>query len=135
MRVHVFGNSPSPTVATYGLHRSVIDADSDVQDFVFHNFYVDDGLVGCESEDQAVSLMKRTQRALMGGGKLCLHKIASNSKSVLKQLDQNDFAKDLKSMDLGSDVLSNTEDSWCGMRHLFRRDQLSSIQGDETLHP
>lgn len=105
MRVHVFGNSPSPTVATYGLHRSVIDADSDVQDFVFHNFYVDDGLVSCESEDQAVSLMKRTQRALMDGGKLRLHKIASNSKSALKQFDQNDLAKDLKSMDLGSDVL------------------------------
>lgn len=105
MRVHVFGNSPSPTVATYGLHRSVIDADSDVQDFVFHNFYVDDGLVSCESEDQAVSLMKRTQRALMGGGKLRLHKIASNSKSVLKQFDQNDLAKDLKSIDLGSDAL------------------------------
>lgn len=105
MRVHIFGNSPSPTVATYGLHRSVIDADSDVQDFVFHNFYVDDGLVSCKSEDQAVSLMKRTQRALMDGGKLRLHKIASNSKSALKQFDQNDVAKDLKSMDLGSDVL------------------------------
>lgn len=41
----------------------------------------------------------------MDGGKLRLHKIASNSKSALKQFDQNDLAKDLKSMDLGSDVL------------------------------
>lgn len=47
----------------------------------------------------------RTQRALMDGGKLRLHKIASNSESALKQFDQNDFAKDLRSMDLGSDVL------------------------------
>ena len=105
MRVHVFGNSPSPTVATYGLHRSVTDCEPDVQNFVFNNFYVDDGLISCETEEQAVSLMKRTQKALMEGGMLRLHKIASNSKSVLNQFNQNDLAKDLKSLDFSSDVM------------------------------
>lgn len=105
MRVHVFGNSPSPTVATYGLRRSVIDAEPDVKNFVFHNFYVDDGLTSCDTEEKAVSLMKRTQRALMKGRMLRLHKIASNSKSVLSQFDQDDLAKDLKSMDFGSEVM------------------------------
>lgn len=105
MRVHVFGNSPSPTVATYGLRRSVIDAEPDVKNFVFHNFYVDDGLTSCDTEEKAVSLMKRTQRALMKGRMLRLHKIASNSKSVLSQFDQDDLAKDLKSMDFGSEVI------------------------------
>ncbi|XP_062599851.1 uncharacterized protein LOC134261424 [Saccostrea cucullata] len=58
MRVHVFGNKPSPSVATYGLHRTALDArDSfgpDVTDFVLNHFYVDDGLISLPSVDQAV---------------------------------------------------------------------------------
>ncbi|KAK7081626.1 hypothetical protein SK128_002645 [Halocaridina rubra] len=34
----------SPAVATYGLRKSVEQADRYVHDFVNHNFYVDDGL-------------------------------------------------------------------------------------------
>ncbi|XP_060064935.1 uncharacterized protein LOC132545277 [Ylistrum balloti] len=44
MTVHVFGNSPSPAIATYGLRKSVEHADLDVNGFVDRNFYVDDGL-------------------------------------------------------------------------------------------
>ncbi|XDV26575.1 hypothetical protein PO909_030232 [Leuciscus waleckii] len=48
MNVHVFGNSPSPAVAIHGLHKSVqgneFHIDPDVQHFVLHDFYVDDGL-------------------------------------------------------------------------------------------
>jgi hypothetical protein len=46
MKVHVFGNSPSPSVATYGLRRTADQAESkigsDVE--VFVDFYVDDAL-------------------------------------------------------------------------------------------
>jgi hypothetical protein len=105
MRVHVLGNSSSRTVATYGLHRSIAGSETDVQDFVFRNFYVDGGLTSCENGQQAVSLMKLTQRALMEGGKLRLHKIASNSKSVLNQFEQEDLAKDLKNVEFSSDVM------------------------------
>lgn len=67
MRVHVFGNKPSPSVATYGLHRTALDAkDSfgpDVTDFVLKHFYVDDGLISVPTEKQAVDLTKRTQHA------------------------------------------------------------------------
>ncbi|VDI78659.1 Hypothetical predicted protein [Mytilus galloprovincialis] len=49
MRVHVFGNSPSPAVATYGLRKTAQSGEeiygSDVLDFVNRNFYVDDGLM------------------------------------------------------------------------------------------
>jgi hypothetical protein len=45
MAVHVFGNTPSPAVSTYGLRKTVEHSDADVKDFVDNNFYVDDGLV------------------------------------------------------------------------------------------
>ena len=47
MKAHVFGNSSSPAVATYGLRKYVQRTDiygSDEAVFVVHNFYVDDGL-------------------------------------------------------------------------------------------
>jgi hypothetical protein len=40
----MFGNSPSPSVATYGLRKSVENARPDVREFLERNFYVDDGL-------------------------------------------------------------------------------------------
>ncbi len=46
MRVHVFGNSPSPAVAIHCLHQSVqisdFPVDPDVKCFVMRDFYVDD---------------------------------------------------------------------------------------------
>lgn len=45
MTVHVFGNGPSPSVATFGLRQSVSTADPEVQHFVSRNLYVDDGLM------------------------------------------------------------------------------------------
>lgn len=48
MRVHVFGNSPSPAVAIYGLRRAAHagekDYGSEARHFVESNFYVDGGL-------------------------------------------------------------------------------------------
>nr|XP_034305596.1 uncharacterized protein LOC117682359 [Crassostrea gigas] len=52
--VHVFGNAPSPAIATYGLRKTVENCEntygSDVKDFVNRNFYVDDGLVSSPSQ-------------------------------------------------------------------------------------
>lgn len=103
MTVHVFGNSPSPSIATFALRRSVSQADQDVQDFVCRNFYVDDGLTSCTDTETAEDLMRRTQKALEDGGKLRLHKIVSNSRAVLQSFDLVDLAKDLKDLDLSSD--------------------------------
>lgn len=41
MNVHVFGNSPSLAVSTNGLRKAVEKAESDVEDFIYKNFYVD----------------------------------------------------------------------------------------------
>ncbi|XP_073772958.1 uncharacterized protein [Danio rerio] len=83
MRVHVFGNSPSPAVAIYCLRQSVKDGDPDVRSFVNRDFYVDDGLKSLPTEKAAIDLLKNTQR-ILAGSNLRLHKIASNSTEVLK---------------------------------------------------
>lgn len=48
MKVHVFGNSPSPAVAIYSLHQSIqcndAGCDPDVKQFVTRDFYIDDCL-------------------------------------------------------------------------------------------
>ncbi|RXN35155.1 hypothetical protein ROHU_014394 [Labeo rohita] len=66
MRVHVFGNSPSPAVAIYCLRQSVKDGDSDVKNFVNREFYVDDGLTSLPTAKAAVDLLKNTQSTLAG---------------------------------------------------------------------
>ncbi|XP_071964141.1 uncharacterized protein [Antedon mediterranea] len=93
---HVFGNKPSPAVANYGLREIVKEADPDVVDFVNNNFYVDDGLTSCEDNATAISLMKRTQQALMTSGGVRLHKISSNSQEVLNAFEREDIAKEIR---------------------------------------
>lgn len=105
MIVHVFGNSPSPAVATYGLRKAVEKADFDVQDFIYKNFYVDDGLVSFRTPEEAVELLARTQRVLHDNGKLRLHMFASNNREVLDSFPQSDLAKDFCNLDLCNDTL------------------------------
>ena len=105
MNVHVFGNRPSPAIATYGFRKTVENEKQDVRDFVNEHFYVDDGLISCQNINEAASLIKHTQAALWDGGKMRLHKIASNSTELLEQFDSSDLAKGLKDLDLSSDEL------------------------------
>lgn len=108
MNVHVFGNRPSPAVATFGLRKAVTFASKDnrdVEHFVKRDFYVDDGLTSLPTSEEAISLFRRTQQILSDGGNIRLHKIASNSQTVMQAFPQHDLAKDLKDLDLGNDDL------------------------------
>lgn len=108
MTVHVFGNSPSPAIATYGLRKTVKEVENvfglDVTQYVERNFYVDDGLTSQSSVENAVDLMKRTQGALRHG-KLCLHKIASNKQEVMNAFPPSDLSSEMKDLDLSKDDL------------------------------
>lgn len=104
MRVHVFGNCPSPAVAIYCLRQSVRDAEPDVKQFVNRDFYVDDGLKSLPTVEAAVDLLKRTQDVLSDSN-LRLHKIASNKREVMEAFPSQDHANDFKDLDLGSDAL------------------------------
>lgn len=83
MYADVFGNSPSPAIATYGFRKTVENADEDVKDFVNCNFYVNDGLISLPDETSAIDLMKRTQSITKSEGRLRLHKIASYKLTVM----------------------------------------------------
>ena len=108
MTVHVFGNSPSPAVAIYGLRRTAEHGEAehgtDAKEFVLHNFYVDDGITSVPSEEEAVDLLKRTQE-MLAEANLRLHKMASNSATVMEAFPPEDRAKDLKDLDLNADPL------------------------------
>ncbi|XP_061170566.1 uncharacterized protein LOC133179906 [Saccostrea echinata] len=101
MCVHVFGNSPSPAVATYGLRRCVAQSeDPEVREFVNNQFYVDDGLASFPTEEEAIKVLRNTQETLYQEGQLKLHKIASNSKTVMNNFCMEDLASDLKTLDI-----------------------------------
>lgn len=102
MKVHVFGNSPSPAVAIYGLHRAAKhggdEYGKEAKDFVERNFYVDDGLTSLPSAAAAVNLLTKTQ-AMLAASNLRLHKIALNCPEVLEAFPPEDHAKGLDNLD------------------------------------
>ena len=106
MNVHVFGNTCSPAVATYGLRRTASEGSNefgtDVEEFTKQNFYVDDGLASLATSQDAIHLLSRTQKALLGGN-MRLHKIASHSQEVMKAFPKEDLAGDLQDLDLDKD--------------------------------
>lgn len=104
MRVHVFGNCPSPAVAIYCLRKSVQEAEPDVKQFVSLDFYVDDGLKSLPTVEAVVDLLKRTQDVLSDSN-LRLHKIDSNKREVMEAFPSQDHANDFKDLDFGSDAL------------------------------
>lgn len=106
MTVHVFGNRPSPAVATYGLSKSVEHTDSDVKRFVEKDFYVDDALTSQPTRDKAVTLLKKTQHVLAQEGRIKLHKIASNDVDIMQQFDKDELEKSLKDLNLNDDLPS-----------------------------
>jgi hypothetical protein len=61
MCVHVFGNRPSPAVATYGLRKIANISEethgTEVAQFIHRNFYVDDGLASCPTAEEAINLL------------------------------------------------------------------------------
>lgn len=66
--MHVFGNSPSPAVAIYGLRRAALTGKKDygyeARHFVERTFYMDDGLTSLPTEEEAIKLLQVTQEML-----------------------------------------------------------------------
>ncbi|XP_026010486.1 uncharacterized protein LOC113013640 [Astatotilapia calliptera] len=108
MKVHVFGNSPSPAVAIYCMRQAAQQGErehgSDARQFVERQFYVDDGLTSVATPEEAINLLTRTQN-MLAESNLRLHKVASNCSQVMEAFPVEDRAKDLKDLDLGVDPL------------------------------
>ena len=103
MNVHLFGNGPSPTVATYGLRRTASNGE-EAKRFIHRNFYVDDGLASLPNAQQAIELVKNAQASLATAN-LRLHKVVSNSVEVMEAFPAEDRAKNVRDLDLRHDSL------------------------------
>ena len=108
MNVHLFGNGPSPAVATFGLRKTAADSEEkfggEAAQFVRRNFYVDDGLASLPTGKQAIALIKTTQ-AMLATANLRLHKIVSNSVEVMEAFPTEDRGKGVHDLDLHRDSL------------------------------
>ena len=108
MNVHLFGNGPSPAVATFGLRKTAADGEEEfgkaASNFVHRNFYVDDGLASLPTTKQAVDLVTATQR-MLATANLRLHKVVSNSVEVMEAFPAEDRGKDIRDLDLRRDSL------------------------------
>ena len=107
MKVHVFGNKSSLSVASYGLQK-IAEISRDkygvyVQKLFTDDLYVDDGLTSTSTVDSAVDLMKRAQLALQEYENVKLHKIASNSIEAMQAFHAADLGKDLAFFDFSKD--------------------------------
>ncbi|KAF1387159.1 hypothetical protein PFLUV_G00102450 [Perca fluviatilis] len=107
MKVHVFGNSPSPAIAIYGLRRAIREGSQehgeDTVNFVKRHFYVDDGLCSMPTDAEAIDLLRRTQTSLAESN-LRLHKFASNSKEVLQAFPPEDCTGAITDVDLSGEA-------------------------------
>jgi len=87
LKVHVFGATSSPSISNYALQRTVIDNldhSIDVKNCVLRNFYVDDFLLSCYSEEKLASLLKGVKDLIATGG-FDLTGFRSNSRTVLNE--------------------------------------------------
>lgn len=107
-KVHVFGNTSSPAVATFCLRKTAEVGEqefgSDAKDFVYNNFYVDDGLKSVAKPAEAIDLLTCT-RAMLARANLCLHKIASSHPEVTHAFPREDQASHLRDLDFSLDTV------------------------------
>ena len=108
MSSHLFGATSSPDCANVGLRKTADDYENDcgteAANFVRDNFYVDDGLKSVPSPSDAVALIESTKTLCQKGG-FCLHKIISNSQTVIDTIPPNERAKGIKDLVPNRDVL------------------------------
>ena len=108
MTVHLFGNGPSPAIATFGLPKTADDGEErygkETRDFVHRKFYVDDRLTSRPMENEAITLIRNAQ-AMLATANLRLHKVVSNSVLVMEAFPAEDCAKNIKDLDLRHNVL------------------------------
>ena len=80
MLVHLFGNASSPAVATFGMRKTAEDGEegfgSAAKEFVYNDFYVDDGLTSRPTDQETIELLKNMQ-AMLATARLRLHKAVS----------------------------------------------------------
>lgn len=92
----------STAVATSGLRRCVEHWDKpEVRAFANNYLYIDDGLVSFATEEEAVAVLKNTQKILFHEERLKLHKITSNTATLMKTFHPEDLDSELNTIVFG----------------------------------
>ena len=94
-KVHIFGCSSSPAVANFCLRyaaRSLEDDQTGVKELLSNSFYVDDALYSAATEGEATDVL-RDAVATLKIYNTRLHKIMSNSKTVLSAFPDSERAE------------------------------------------
>ena len=108
MKVHVFGNTSPPAVATFCLRRTADVEESvfgsDAKEFVRNNFYIKDGLKSVADTTKAIDLLSHTQ-AMLARSNLYLHKIASNHPEMTEAFPAHGGRKLCLQVDFSPDVI------------------------------
>ncbi|XP_072170035.1 uncharacterized protein [Diadema setosum] len=107
MCVHLFGGTWSPSCCSFALKRTAEDHkaeySADAVNAVLHSFYVDDCLVSCKSESDAIRLVQELRSLEKGGFKLV--KWTSNNTQVFESIPEQERSKLVKGLDLNQDPL------------------------------
>jgi hypothetical protein len=101
-RVHIFGNTCSPAVATIGLRLAADSltsnghpnsAELNAHKYIHQNFYVDDGLGCAATTDEAINTLRASREALAKFN-IKLHKIVSSNKVVVEAFPPSERGKE-----------------------------------------
>lgn len=95
MTVHLFGAVSSPSVATYGLRKIAADQKENfpaAANFVYRDFYVDDGVTSVSSKEEAIELIQGAI-SLCKTGNLRLHKFICNSPEVMSVIPNSEVTE------------------------------------------
>ena len=107
MNVHLFGATSSPGCANFGLKQAATDHESEfgseVVHFIHRNFYVDDGLKSLPTDNEAISLIRKTKALCQKVG-IRLHKFSSNSNTVMRSLPIEDHSMGMKDINLSHET-------------------------------
>ena len=110
-KVHIFGNRPSPAIAIYGLRHAMKltsrNSNTEADRYVSQSFYVDDGLYATDQAEDAVQVLKEA-RSRLAKFKIRLHKISSNSKSLLKAFPQSECSEEMVDFCPETDLVQRT---------------------------
>ena len=106
--VHVFGNCCSPAISTYSL-RYITELphakdNKVVSEFIYDNFYVDDGLRSDNTVEEAISTLSATDQVLSKVN-VNIHKIISSDPNVIKAFPSNKIADNIDSVDISHSSL------------------------------
>ncbi|KAM4561412.1 uncharacterized protein V3H82_015431 [Fundulus diaphanus] len=126
MKVHIFGATSSPSVATYAMQKCAADFEDEFGQeaaiTVKKNFYVDDCLKSVADEDTAVALCSNLRGMLARGG-FRLTKWASNSRKLLNSILEGERAQGFQDLDLNMDSLPMERAlgiQWCAETDQFK---------------